>query len=303
MQKVTCVVKADNILGECPIWDDKLQLLCWIDIQDKRFFTYNPTSMLTNTYELPERCGSFCMCNNGLNYYLFAFENGPCFYNPYINKILYRIFNYHENTHYLRLNDGRCDRFGNFVVGGIVESNSNDKDTRTVIYKINKDLSYSTLIDGIKVTNSICFNIDGNKMYYTDSRSSPKVIYEADYNENIKVLKDKKAFVKWIMNADNNIGLPDGSCIDSDGYLWNAQFLGSKIVRYDPNGNIDMVIDIPETNPTCCCFGGKNLDTLYVTTAKYKSKIPKGYVYAIKLNGIKGLKEDRFAGICPVNKL
>src|SRR5260221_565351 len=60
-------------------------------------------------------------------------------------------------------------------------------------------------------------------------------------------------------------GFPDGSCVDADGCVWNAEYGGSRVVRYTPAGKIDRVVELPVRQPTCCCFGGPNLDVLYIT--------------------------------------
>ena len=96
--------------------------------------------------------------------------------------------------------------------------------------------------------------------------------------------------------------MPDGSAIDEEGYLWNAQWTGSRVVRYTPNGEVDRVYETPCMNPTCVAFGGKDLDTLYVTSSRFtlsneeKETYPTcGALYAIK-PGIRGVPESRFAG-------
>ena len=97
-------------------------------------------------------------------------------------------------------------------------------------------------------------------------------------------------------------GRPDGSCVDADGGLWNAEYGNGRLVRYTPAGKIDRVIPMPVANPTCCCFGGKDFDTLYVTTATQRltpddlAKQPlAGSVLAVR-PGVRGLPEARFGG-------
>ena len=64
-------------------------------------------------------------------------------------------------------------------------------------------------------------------------------------------------------------GYCDGSAIDADGYLWNARFAGACLIRFAPDGRVDRRLELPVTNPTCCCFGGPDLRTLYVTSARF----------------------------------
>ena len=288
-----CILKSDNIIGECPVWDHRSGLLCWIDINKSCFYTFNPSNDLTNTYQLPENAGSFGLCNN-INHYIFSFKNGPCIYNPFTNTILHRIFTITSNK--ITLNDGRCDRNGNFIVGGAVvrEKPYIKPKGSTSIFRINStDLSHINIVDGISCSNSICFSLDGKIMYWTDSRDDPiRSIKCGDYNPINGSISNIRTFVKW--NKNDQIGVPDGSCIDSDGYLWNAIFQGSKVIRYDSHGNVNIVVNIPEECPTCCCIGGNNLDILYITTAKYKSKNGKGSLYAVKLHDIKGVNENIF---------
>ena len=93
-------------------------------------------------------------------------------------------------------------------------------------------------------------------------------------------------------------GLPDGSCVDAEGFLWNAEYGGHRLTRYAPDGRTDRTIELPVTNPTCCCFGGENLDTLYVTSAAQWLTEPapaEGALLALDV-GMRGLPESAFAG-------
>jgi sugar lactone lactonase YvrE len=96
--------------------------------------------------------------------------------------------------------------------------------------------------------------------------------------------------------------MADGSTVDAEGFLWNAEYNGGRITRYAPDGRVDRVIDFPFQNPTACAFGGPRLDTLYVTTASQRltpeerSAQPlAGALLALDV-GVRGLAEPRFKG-------
>jgi sugar lactone lactonase YvrE len=97
-------------------------------------------------------------------------------------------------------------------------------------------------------------------------------------------------------------GLPDGSCVDAEGFLWNAEYGGHRLTRYTPDGRADRNIELPVTNPTCCCFGGETLDKLYVTSATTAPKPGQatpapmeGGLLALDV-GVRGLPEAAFGG-------
>ena len=170
---------------------------------------------------------------------------------------------------------------------------------RTSIYRINEDLSTQHIIGDIMCANSICFSVDGNTMYFADSFK--KGIRKLDYFEDKQIPKNDEIF------SDKFKGTPDGACIDANGNLWSAQFGNGVVACFDTNGDIIMVVDVPEKNPTCCCFGGEKLDTLFVTTLD-GSLLPLnnngsvkdvGNLYAVQIENVKGCKENRFKGTAP----
>ena len=226
------------------------------------------------------------------------------------------------------MNDGRVDRNGRFVFGGMVNISPRIskyalinmiyqiynlfvttifvlfiQKQRSSVYRINIDLSVEKLYDGIICTNSICFSLNGDKMYLSDpvrgALENNDYIMEYQYGENVNSLKNGKIITKTCNG-------PDGACIDSDGYLWSTQNGTGKVIRYDINGNIDMIVKVPGINVTCCAFGGENLDELFITTLQpifisgfglnpFDSQI-NGNLYSVKIEGINGVKENRFLG-------
>jgi sugar lactone lactonase YvrE len=116
------------------------------------------------------------------------------------------------------------------------------------------------MLDQIKVPNAIAFSPDDRTLYFADTRAYTIWCFDFDLAEGR--ISNRRVFVETPTPAR-----PDGACLDADGFLWNAHFAGACLVRYAPDGRIDRVIDLPVGNPTCCCFGGDDLDILFVTSA------------------------------------
>ena len=98
-------------------------------------------------------------------------------------------------------------------------------------------------------------------MYYTDSPR--RVIYEFDYDLVTGGIGNRRNFVK----VPKEDGVPDGLCVDSEGFVWSAHWDGWRITRYDPEGKIERVIYLPVQRPTSCAFGGREFNQLFITSA------------------------------------
>jgi sugar lactone lactonase YvrE len=157
-----------------------------------------------------------------------------------------------------RKNDGRTDWLGNFWIGTLREE---DYGPVGAIYRIAPDLSITKFADGMAVPNGLVSDPDRKRLYFADTRAY--TIWQCDYDGSLEKLDNHKVFAKTTAPAR-----PDGSCIDSEGFVWNALYDGGKVVRYTPDGAIDRAIDLPVRYPTCCCFGGEKLDQLFITSAK-----------------------------------
>jgi L-arabinonolactonase len=132
-------------------------------------------------------------------------------------------------------------------------------------------------------------------MYYADSPQAS--IWAFDYDIETGNPSNRRVFCTF----KDQPGVPDGSVVDSEGCLWNAQWNGGRVVRYRPDGAVDRVIEMPVRHPTCVAFGGRELDTLYITTSRLilspeevRRQPLAGALLAVR-PGVKGLPEDRFA--------
>ena len=269
MLKAERVLDSEDELGECPIWDDRMGALWWVDIHGRAIKRYDGTNV--RIMPMPEMPGSIALRREGG--LLVAMESGVFLLGTEEPRLLVRP---PEHEAGLRFNDGRCDRAGRFWVGTLAEP---DFAPRGVLYRIGADGSAKAFRTGVQVPNSIAWSPNGRTMYFADSPRHK--IWAFDYDTEQGEISGERVF------AAPHPGFPDGSCIDAEGCLWNAEWGARRVVRYTPSGKVDRIVEVPAEKPSCCCFGGTQLDTLYITTAD------RAGLFAVT-PGVKGLAESRF---------
>jgi len=287
--QVDVVLEAGCIHAEGPVWEEKERRLYWTDIESRTLWRLDPDEGRSESWTMREKVCSIAFREaKGL---LIAFESGLSFYDLDA-RAEERIVEIESDIPVTRLNDGRCDRQGRFIVGGYDPSENG----LSAAYRLDADLSLHRLFGGLSSANSTCFSLDGRTMYYADSPQA--AIWAFDYDPDRGIPSHRRVFCDF----HDQPGIPDGSAIDAEGCLWNAQWNGSRVVRYRPDGSIDRVIEVPVQNPTCVSFGGRELDTLYVTTSRLtlseeqaRRQPLAGALLAVR-PGVKGLPETRFRG-------
>ena len=173
-----------------------------------------------------------------------------------------------DEIHGVIPNDGRCDKNGRFVFGGLVEKDARRPESKyrrlSSSYIVNTDGSWQVLMGGIACANSICFGAE-DSMFLTDSRCwKPQHIKRYAYSSDHRAPTKPHVFAQWDDEKSALSAGCDGSIIDSEGRLWNAEFGGGRVVRYDDAGRVDVVVTVPEPYVTWCCFGGQEFDVLYI---------------------------------------
>lgn len=289
---VSVAVDAGNRLGEGVVWCERAQALYWTDIHAATLWRLTPGDGKVRTWTMPERLGSFALCEaNG--WLLLALASRLAFFHLESGEM--RPLHTIEPDLDTRANDGACDRQGRFVFGTLHEPHDGaGKRALGGFYRLNADLTLEALpLPKVAIANSIAFSPDGATLYFCDSLR--KRIECCAYGDALGV---PSTFVD-LVDAD---GEPDGSAVDAEGALWNAQWGAARVVRYLPNGQENRVLAIPTAQPTRAAFGGPRLDTLYVTSAH------DGLSQAVRENdrhagalfaadaGVCGLPEPRFAG-------
>lgn len=286
--KAELLVDCANTLGEGVQWNEDHQRVWWTDIHGSRLWSCDADGGDVASIETAERLGSFAFDPD--NNVLAAFETGLFRWNLDTDR-LERLTDFEPKHGSSRLNDGRCDRQGRFVVGGIDETSVENQTSSMIRY----DGGTEVLRTGIGCTNSICFSPDGRWMYFTDTPT--RMILRFPYDPATGAMGPEEAFFV----VGDGAGFPDGSCIDADGALWNARFHGRRVQQIHPDGREGLCIDVDAPQVTCACFGGANLDRIFITTARENmpdevlAKYPKSGGLFVAEPGAIGLTETRYA--------
>lgn len=255
----TKILDVKNRLGECVLWDARESAVLWTDIESSLFWKWDFPDAEPQSFSLPERLGSFALTDIA-GTYLGAFESGFATFTPSENtfQLIAPVSAKHKH---LRMNDGRVDREGRFWAATMAEQDPVGDEPWGTLWRHDGEERASPTLSGFKIPNSLCWSRDGRTMYFSDS--SQNTIWRYAFDPDVGPMGDPIVFAKTEKHVH-----PDGSCIDSEDHLWNAQWGGSEIVRYRPDGSIERRVKLPVSQPSCVAFGGPDLDILFVTTAR-----------------------------------
>lgn len=252
------LISAEDVLGECPVWDPRRTELLWTDIHGKRLHRLPHGSTEPVTLELERRLCSFAIADTGL--LLAAFDTGLGFLDRSSGNIEW-IVDVEPDRPETRCNDGRPDRNGNFVFGTMVEGDHPDAPAgRYYHWSAARGLTH--LYRDARVANGLCFGADGLIVHYADSTKG--VLWRARYHPQHALFIEDEVLV----GHDVIEGSPDGAAVDTDGNVWNARWNGSGVACIAPDSAVIAFVDVDAPHVTACAFGGPNLDRLYITTAR-----------------------------------
>jgi L-arabinonolactonase len=172
------------------------------------------------------------------------------------------------------------------------------------LWRLDADLSVTQVDSGIICSNGPCWSPDDKIFYFADTFQEE--IWAYDYDVDNGTVSSRRVFAR----TDKDLGVADGSTVDAEGFLWNAQLISGDLVRYAPDGSVDRRISMPVKNITSVTFGGDKLDDIYVTSmarvkhpavhdhfaVEAKPQFGAGNVFRIRGLGIRGVPEPRFAG-------
>ncbi|WP_342640094.1 SMP-30/gluconolactonase/LRE family protein [Rhodoligotrophos ferricapiens] len=289
--RIEVVADVKTTLGEGPLWDPEQERLYWIDSFDGRVFRSTFDGREIRAWDVPEKIGSMALRKDG-NGAVVALANGFHLLD-FTTGDVHLITDPEPGKDNNRLNDGKVDKHGRFVCGSM---DTQEEGPNGALYRLDPDFSLHKLDDGIIVSNGPCWSPDGRTFYFADSWSGE--IWAYDYDLATGNVANRRTFTKIDTSRG---GAADGSTVDAEGCLWNAQVYDGKVIRYDPEGRIERVIEMPVKKVTSCMFGGPKLDILYITSMA-KPPLPRfpgdgvlrGSLFAIYDLGISGVPEPRF---------
>lgn len=295
--KAELLLDCQNALGEGLFHDAAAGQLWWVDIpMPSKLHRLELASGAHRSWEMPEMISyAVPRASGGL---LVAGHGGLSSFDP-ADGGLKRIRQL-EDRPFNRSNDACCDASGRLWVGTMQNNFAPDRSAIAIVggsgalYRVDHGLAVELMLDGIEIPNACCFSPDGRTMYFCDTPQNMIRAYDIDPASG--ALGPARDF------ATHGRGGPDGATVDADGGVWNARYGGGCVVRFAPDGSEDQVVEVPASQVTCCGFGGPELDTLYITTARngltpaqLAAEPHAGGLFAVK-PGRKGLADQRFGG-------
>ncbi len=281
-------------LGEGAFWDQATGALYWVDIVGKRAMRLDPLSGAMQVWPTPSPCSAIIPTARGDAIVALAdglhrlnFETGAiqhfCSPDPDVRN---------------RSNDCRTDARGRIWLGTMWNNIGENGEgvalggATGTISCVEADGSSTRMLTDMSITNSIAFSPDGRTFYCTDTRKH--LIWAFACDPDGPTLSNQRVF------SEVTEGGPDGSSVDVEGGLWTAQWGAGKVVRRTPDGRTDREIVVPAHQPSSCCFGGPDLKTLYITSARQdlaalEPSSLDGALFAVDLDTA-GLPMTRFAG-------
>lgn len=263
MNEVTVVADYGDLCGEGPLWDADAGVLYWTDCVGLKFYRFQPAA---NRHELLKQgleingftrdvSGAFVITNNS-GIWSWDGIDEP------------RLMAEEADGAKCQMNDCIADPRGRLLAGSwFYDPGGSDYPLGKLICL---DLGGKARVvdEGIHLANGLAFSPQCSTLYFTDSAT--RRIYAYDYDVESGTVKNRRVLVQ----VPSTEGLPDGLTVDSEGFLWSAQWYGSCVVRYDPDGRVERRIATPAKQTSSVAFGGPELMDLYITSAGKSESMP-----------------------------
>lgn len=258
MYELEVAVRAQARLGEGTVWDADAQALWWVDIWSHEIHRFAPRSGVHSRWSTPEPPGSLAPASNGTAL-VVAMGNALHLFDPK-TFVFTRMQQGFEPELPARFNDGRTDRQGRFWVGSAYSREDAPAQAIAKLYRLDHSSRLCALVDSLYCSNGLAWSPDGTRMYHADSHL--RQVWTWDFDPTTGDIADRRLFIDM-----SEVGIPDGATVDTEGCYWIALWCAGEIVRYDPDGVLMSRVKLPTRAPTCCEFGGEDLNVLYISTA------------------------------------
>ena len=269
-------------LGESPVWLPESGALLFVDISGRRLHRCTLATRALESHAIEEDIGCVAPAVGGG--YVAGLRSGIWLLDAQGAKTRCLAKN-PENPATSRFNDGRVDPRGRYLSGTVDEPKAGGNAN---LYRCDRR-GLARLSEGLMTSNGLAFSPDGRTLYHSDT---PRfVVYRYDYDPNTGDAVNRRVFIK-MEPTETDRGRPDGAAVDATGCYWSSLYEGGRIQRYDPDGRLMSVHTVPERLTTMPAFGGADLKTVFVTTARDKSG-GGGNVYAMPVE-VPGLPNPLF---------
>jgi sugar lactone lactonase YvrE len=261
---VRVAVASAALLGESPVWHPREQVLYYCDIPGHTLHRFDPQRGDLRHWTFDTDVASLAPMLDGA--LLLAMRDGLWRFDPRTGERA-RLAEPPYDTSTERFNDGKCDPQGRFWVGTIYEPRN---PPRASLYCRVRDRLVRKR-DGITVSNGLAWSPNGRRMYWSDTAAH--MIYAFDFEPASGELANQRVFASFPFRQpgqplDTYGGRPDGAAVDVEGCYWVAMFEGQRLLRLSPEGTVVREVRLPVRCATMPCFGGADLKTLYITTAR-----------------------------------
>ncbi|HXW81522.1 MAG TPA: SMP-30/gluconolactonase/LRE family protein [Acidimicrobiales bacterium] len=248
-------LRAPSLLGEGPCWDARSNQFSWVDILRPTLQVCDSQGRLISELKLPSHVGAALPAAAGG--WLVALTDRLARLHP--DGTLTDVVTLEAHLPGNRTNDAKCDPSGRAWVGTM---SYHESQVEGSLYRLDPGPKVTPVLDGIGVSNGLGWSPDNRTMYFIDTVTEEVRAYPFDLATGS--IGAPRALVV-VNRAD---GVPDGMCTDDEGYLWVALWGGGRVHRYAPDGRLDTVVHVPVAYTTSCCFGGRDLDHLFITSAR-----------------------------------
>lgn len=277
-QTASQVTSVESRLGEGPVWDASNNLIVWVDILSRKIHRTSPSSGVTGSQSGPDAIGSVVPSANG---WVAALPDGIYQVGSWMQLAAYRAW---KGT---RSNDGKADAAGNLIQGTM---GWNEEQGAGRLLRIRPDFMIETLLEGLTISNGLDWTDDGDLLHID---TPTRLVKRFRYSPTGPLLERGIA-----LDLNSEAGFPDGMCLDAEGCIWIAMWGAGAVQRYTPSGKLDTLIEVPAEKVSSCAFGGTEMSTLFITTARGTDTPPdgrSGRLYAIETATV-GRPANRFGG-------
>ncbi|WP_442485399.1 SMP-30/gluconolactonase/LRE family protein [Aeoliella sp. SH292] len=251
---------AHATLGEGPVWDEREQVLWWVNIEPGELNRFDPSTGENEIFAIGQRVGCLALCQSDSRL-LLGMENGVGLFDPATSELT-TVCDPEPDQPRRRFNDGKCDAAGRFWGGTMDMDRKPDSST---FYSIDAEYNVRTQLTEKGLSNGLAWSRDNRTMYWIDTRTN--CVFQFDFDLQAGTIANQQVAFR----VPDDMGRPDGMTIDIDDNLWVCLYMGSAVLHVDPREQkLLHRYELPVTNITCCTFGGQDLSTLYITTARQK---------------------------------